>query len=296
MWQEPKTDWESNNILTKDDFNRIEENTKNLKDNKLDKVGGDGKDVIVTFIEAATDVDIASGDTHATLFGKILKNLNTLRESIYNIVNGGTTVGKAVTLNGLVPSIAELNFVDGVTSAIQTQLNGKAPTNHASTGTGYGVGTTANYGHCKTINDLTKASYANGEALAAYQGKVLDDKIANITRGTPIYITGIQTANQALTDITSFNIYKYRIGFCRRGTSGGHAIFLIDPVNKTICSLSQDGSWGEAYNFVLSSTYQTIRTSASTPSSDVQAKLVGDIVYIGMSATTGNLEYVLNII
>lgn len=137
----------------------------------------DTKTNIVTFVEATSDVDIASGDTHSTLFGKILKNLDTLRESIYNIVNGGTTVGKAVTLNGLLSSIAELNFVKGVTSAIQTQLNGKAPTSHSSTGTTYGVGTSANHGHVKVINNLTTAAYADGQALSPYQGKLLKDLV-----------------------------------------------------------------------------------------------------------------------
>lgn len=37
-----------------------------------------------------------------------------------------STAASATTLTGLTPSIAELNFVDGVTSAIQTQLNAKA--------------------------------------------------------------------------------------------------------------------------------------------------------------------------
>ena len=56
-----------------------------------------------------------------------------------------------------------------------------APTSHASSGTTYGVGTTSNYGHCKVINNLTESSFTNGEALAAYQGKLLNDKINNLT-------------------------------------------------------------------------------------------------------------------
>lgn len=162
---------------------------------------GDSKDNKVTFTEAITDVDIATGDTHATLFGKILKNFNTLRESIYNIVNGGTTVGKAVTLNGLLSSIAELNFVKGVSSAIQTQLNGKAPTNHASTGTGYGLGTTANYGHVKTRNDLNATTYVDGEALSAYQGKVLSDKLYTTK---PVLLATIPLNLTTAVDIKSY--------------------------------------------------------------------------------------------
>lgn len=66
------------------------------------------------------------------------------------ITNGGTgaaTAAAALTNLGVTATAAELNYVDGVTSNIQTQLGGKAPTSHASTGTGYGVASAANYGH-----------------------------------------------------------------------------------------------------------------------------------------------------
>lgn len=52
-------------------------------------------------------------------------------------------------------------------------MDAKAPTSHASTGTTYGLGTTSNYGHVKTVNGLTQASHSNGTALSAYQGYVL---------------------------------------------------------------------------------------------------------------------------
>lgn len=53
------------------------------------------------------------------------------------------------------------------------------PKNHASTATTYGVATSSNYGHTKIINNLTTSSYADGQALSAYQGKILSDKITN---------------------------------------------------------------------------------------------------------------------
>lgn len=55
--------------------------------------------------------------------------------------------------------------------------NNKAPTSHSSEDTTYGIGTATKYGHCKTINALTQSSHADGTALSAYQGKVLNDKI-----------------------------------------------------------------------------------------------------------------------
>ena len=43
------------------------------------------------------------------------------------------TAGTADTLSGLTATVAELNYCDGVTSAIQTQLNGKAASSHTHT-------------------------------------------------------------------------------------------------------------------------------------------------------------------
>lgn len=54
----------------------------------------------------------------------------------------------------------------------------KAPNNHASSNTTYGLGTQSNYGHNKLINNLTTTSYQDGMALSAYQGKILNDKVS----------------------------------------------------------------------------------------------------------------------
>lgn len=71
--------------------------------NKLDKTG-DGSDVTVTFTEASTDTDIASGDKLSILFGKILKRFSTITSKfttvegdISDIVDGTTTVANATT-------------------------------------------------------------------------------------------------------------------------------------------------------------------------------------------------------
>lgn len=111
-------------------------------------------------------------------------------------------------------SATQLGYLDGVTSGIQTQINtlssnltsltttvdGKAPTSHASSATTYGVGTTANYGHCKTINNLTTSSYSNGQALSAYQGYLLNqNKIGSVSSYLTIayFSFGALTANDS---------------------------------------------------------------------------------------------------
>lgn len=83
---------------------------------------------------------------------------------------GATTAAQALVELGITDaSAAELNFCKDVTSPIQTQLNGKAPTAHASTGTSYGVGTATNYGHVK-ISDGDVATVAASDGLAAGMG------------------------------------------------------------------------------------------------------------------------------
>ena len=59
----------------------------------------------------------------------------------------------------------------------KNSLDAKAPTSHASSNNTYGLGTTSNYGHVKTINGLTQSSHSDGTALSAYQGKLLKDAI-----------------------------------------------------------------------------------------------------------------------
>ena len=88
-----------------------------------------------------------------------------------NIANDGKLASKnAVVItdaNGLITtssiSTTELGYLKDTTGSVQTQINGKAPTSHASTGTSYGVSTASNYGHAKASSTTPKA---NGEAVA----------------------------------------------------------------------------------------------------------------------------------
>lgn len=75
------------------------------------------------------------------------------------------------------------------------KITGKAPTSHSSTASTYGLGTTSNYGHVKTIDNLTQSSNANGLALSAHQGYVLNRRIirAQISGVTSQY--GLVTVN-----------------------------------------------------------------------------------------------------
>ncbi len=213
---------------------------------KLDKTG-DGKDITATFTEAATDADIASGEKLSIMFGKILKKFK-------NIVSGATAVGKAATLDGLLSTITELNFVKGVASAIQTQLNGKAPTSHASTGSGYGIGDASNYGHVKVRNDLL-GTETSGATVSPAQIKVLNDSINNkgIMATGQVTYTDTISANATLTKTIPIGSNKKQgralITNSLVNAVGSMMFFNIDKLESMI--FSYNAFWHSRYYEVI---------------------------------------------
>jgi hypothetical protein len=125
-----------------------------------------------------------------------------------------------------------------------------APTSHASAANTYGLGTTANYGHCKIRNDLTASAYANGEVLSSYQGKILDDKI-ELMKFKLLKTINIGTAlatNQTIsldTDISSYDIVvlKIRGSIVASNSSTNINRFVEYKIstaggNKSLCSIA----------------------------------------------------------
>ena len=98
------------------------------------------------------------------------------------------------------------------TQTVQNQIDGKAPTNHQSTATTYGVGTALAYGHVKVANNLSTASF-DADApvvLSAYQGKVLKDGITAVTPTLPsVATTG--KSNQSVTSATDTNMGSFTL-------------------------------------------------------------------------------------
>lgn len=109
---------------------------------------------------------------------------------IWDVVETNTTTGVETVVsknnyakydyNGV--SIYEGNRSYDIDVNFVNQVEGKAPANHASTGTSYGVGNTSNYGHVKVLNSLT-SSYVNGQAMSPYQGYLINQKVTAITSG-----------------------------------------------------------------------------------------------------------------
>jgi hypothetical protein len=109
------------------------------------------------------------------------------------------------------PTSGSTNLI--TSDAVYNGLSVKAPKSHASTATTYGIGTTSNYGHCMTINNVTTSAHANGKALSAYQGYLLANRLANARKvwWTSFYsdvtVAAGSTANVTIT-ITKNDSYS----------------------------------------------------------------------------------------
>lgn len=83
---------------------------------------------------------------------------NYIKDKISSVLGLSTT---GYTGNAATASAAKSG------SALETAINGKAPTNHASSSDTYGKGTTSNYGHVKlATGDMNGASNTDGEACS----------------------------------------------------------------------------------------------------------------------------------
>ena len=139
---------------TSDDNIPTEKLVKASLDDKLDDT-----QLVTSWSGTVSDTNIPSE--------KLVKdNLDTKQP---NITGGATSItsadltpsralisdanGKVAVLSSV--SDVELGYLDGVTSSIQTQLNGKAPTNHKSGYTTYGVADEGNYGHVIVDNAMS---------------------------------------------------------------------------------------------------------------------------------------------
>lgn len=88
--------------------------------NKLDKTG-DGSDVTVTFTEASTDTDIASGDKLSILFGKILKRFSTITSKFTTVDNSITQIESDIS--DITDGTTVVAQADKVTNALVIMSN-----------------------------------------------------------------------------------------------------------------------------------------------------------------------------
>ena len=218
--------------------------------------------------------------------------LNSNGKAIVNVPWTDTTY--TLSSFGITASATELNYVDGVTSAIQTQLNGKAPTNHASTATTYGVSSASNYGHAMASSTTPKA---NGTATVGTE-------TAKFARGDHVHplqtavsgSAGSATKDSAGQTITSTYIKSLSVsGTTITYTRGDNTTGTITTQdNDTNTKVTQANTTADTtYNVLLSygaastsSITNTVKKSANlkyNPSTDLLT--VGNISGKAGSAT-----------
>lgn len=103
----------------------------------------------------------SGGTTKFTTGGaytELAKKVDTTRKVNGHALSADVTVTKTDVGLGSVANTGDsatptsggtTKFTTGGAYTLQQSINGKAPTNHASTGTGYGAASTSNYGHVK---------------------------------------------------------------------------------------------------------------------------------------------------
>lgn len=73
-----------------------------------------------------------------------------------------------------------------------------AKTNHADSENIYGLASSSLFGHVKTVNNLNQTSFKEGFALAANQGKILNDNINNVVKNNRTWSKVKETDNFTL--------------------------------------------------------------------------------------------------
>ena len=120
------------------------------------------------FTEDSTLANIVSGETIATLFGKLKKAMTSLITHLSDTTKH-------------------------ITATERVTWDSKAPTSHASTATTYGVGTSSNYGHLKITDALN--STATDTAASAKAVKTLNDAIGVLSVSGCKIATGSYVGN-----------------------------------------------------------------------------------------------------
>lgn len=156
---------------------------------------------------AAGDIVTTNGtqtQSNKTLVSPVITTAATLPAAT---TIGTVTAAELLKLAGLLPTTAELNFVDGVTSAIQTQINALAALGSALTKTfTYGVIFTAS----GTTKEITESTILT--AIAVGTNYIVNP--ATIILNTFLVSSGTHTQMDASTTVTNeFTTLNDELGY-----------------------------------------------------------------------------------
>lgn len=149
-----------------------------------------------------------------------------------------------------------------------TTPTGGAPQYHRSTDTTYGIGSENYYGHNKVINNLTTASYTEGESLSAYQGKVLKDAVdgkqASITGGATTITSSNLTASRALVSTSAGKVGVSAVTSTELGYLDGVTSNVQTQINNLKSSLPNKNAVGVTNMTIASATGSSV-TETNVP-------------------------------
>ncbi len=202
--------------------------------------------------------------------------------SIANGGTGATTAAAALTNLGLTATATELNYMDGVTSAVQTQLNAKAPKSHASSATTYGRGSASVYGHVK-LSDTYASKVSSGTAaygLAASQNALYNSYAALLDKLT----WKMLTSASGLTGVNTISIPEDATDLLIKTNLNGQDL-VIDIYIPVISLYDTDYQSFRGGYFQESSYGGMVRFSANT------ADITLEAAYLNGSAVTSTTRW-----
>ena len=221
---------------------------------------------------------------------------------------GATTAAGALTKLGITATAAELNYVDGVTSAIQTQLNGKLST------TGTAAKATADAsGNTITSTYETKANAITGLSVS---GKTITYTKGNGSTGTittqdtnTTYSAATQSAQGLMSaadktklDGIATGANKYSLPTASASTLGGIKVGSGLTISDGVLSSSGGSAAVSAYKipYATCSTAASTAAKVATITNGVSFSLVaGACCYIvflkAITPKNSNLKWTVNI-
>lgn len=217
-----------------------------------------------------TQLNGKSASTH--VHGNIT-NAGALATASAVVVTDGN---KLITASTTV-STTELGYLDGVTSAIQTQLNGKAPTSHASTATTYGASSATNYGHAMASSTTPKAA---GTAAVG-------SETAKFARGDHVHPVQTSVSGNAGSADKVNNALKVQFN---GGTTEGTSQFTFDGSAAKTVNITPAGIGAAASSHGTHVTWATaVPLVAGTAAVGTVARVAReDHVHPAQTSVTGN--------
>lgn len=124
-------------------------------------------EALSAFVNDILDSDDETLNELSEIVASIKDNKTTINAILNDKVNVADIVNTLTSDATSKPlSAAQGKYLNTLITALQTAVNGKAPTNHKSTATTYGTGDGTNYGHVK-LSNATNSTSGVSEGVAA---------------------------------------------------------------------------------------------------------------------------------